>query len=303
MTKMDDELVAMRIEVQRLMSKPNASPGLAQVDLLLGRMPALGGPDARDQVAANLRHLANEVPELRGTTLGRRMVNLREDYLRDYFDRARSNRAWFEGRENWSGLYVELAVDLGRADDSRMCEAFAAAWSSPRMYGPLQPIHTTGSRNLPRPPLDPDASPHTYGIFRAPSASREIGCEVLAVRDGQSDWLDVALPTGMLGLAYSVREPLDQTANSWLPGIFRALADVANTIYERVPFEMALIGEEVSGLWYADSDVEGRPVITREVVEVKGGVVLSPRLWERLQLSVEAELLPSGLRWVSSRID
>lgn len=77
------------------------------------------------------------------------------------------------------------------------------------------------------PPLDPEASIFTNGVIALPSAGREIGCTILSVRDPVSDWLDVAIPTGMLELAYPVAYPLTDESNPWISEVERRLVDVA----------------------------------------------------------------------------
>lgn len=204
---------------------------------------------------------------------------------------------WFRDLENWRGSSLELAIDLGTRDDDRLRAAFTAAWNSGVLVGPLDPPYPDRPPGVPDAPLDQEGSIHMYGTVELPNAGRRVGCEVLSVRDDESDWLNVALPTGMLELAYQVQYPLFDDTNPWIAGVERALVSIASHIYEVVPFDLATVGEEVSGLFYARSSSATR-MITRDVVDRGGGFLLSPGHWERLQPAALAETLVSGLRWV-----
>ena len=204
---------------------------------------------------------------------------------------------WYRDLENWHGSFLEVAIDLGARDDDRLRAAFAAAWESRVLVGPLDAPYPDRPRGVPDAPLDPEGFIHTYGTVELPNTGRRVGCEVLSVRDDESDWLDVALPTGMLELAYPVEYPLFDDTNPWIADVEGLLVSIANHIYTAVPFDLATVGEEVSGLFYARSSSETR-AITRDVVDRGGGFLLSPRLWERLQPTAIAEPLASGLRWV-----
>jgi hypothetical protein len=69
-----------------------------------------------------------------------------------------------------------------------------------------------------------------------------------------------------------------------------------------VPFDLAIIGEEVSGRYSADSMAAPKR-LTREIVQKYGGFLLSEKLWDRLQPRVDFEILASGLRWVPIRTE
>lgn len=84
--------------------------------------------------------------------------------------------------------------------------------------------------------------------------------------DGQADWLVVSVPVSAVETAFPVHFPepppteeewslgvdasrveLDVDQNPWMRRMEAVLADVADSVAATVPFELALIGEEVSG--------------------------------------------------------
>jgi hypothetical protein len=208
-------------------------------------------------------------------------------------------------RDNWVGSHIQLAVDLGEPDDERLRAAFAAAWSNPHLNGPLESLIEGVQPRLPEPPFDPDLGLSTDGTISLPPDAVAVGCRVLSVQDGLSNWLVVAIPTGMLELAFRVDYELSHQRNPWLAGVERRLAEIGDTIYRRVPFDLGIIGAEVSGQYYADQNIAQkdpwRKSVSRQVVDDWGGLLLSPTLWAQLAPESEPEVLASGLRWVKPK--
>lgn len=138
---------------------------------------------------------------------------------------------WYRDLENWDGSSLEVAIDLGTRDDDRLRAAFAAAWECSVLVGPLDSPYPDRPRGVPETPFDPEASIFTYGTVELPNTASRMGCEVLSVRDDESDWLNVALPTGMLELAYPVAYPLLDDTNPWIADVQRLLVSIADAIY------------------------------------------------------------------------
>lgn len=204
---------------------------------------------------------------------------------------------WYRVRENWHGSSLQVAIDLGPRNDERLLHAFRAAWASPCLDGPLPSPGGDAAAALDGSLLEQEGSEHTYGTFELPDGGRRLGCEVFAIRDEQSDWLEVAIPTGMLELAFPVEYPLVAAANPWITDVEASLVEVADAVYRAVPFDLATIGEEVSGLFYAGS-VDPKFALTRDEVERGGGFLISPGMWQRLEPMAAHQSLASGLRWV-----
>jgi hypothetical protein len=205
---------------------------------------------------------------------------------------------WYRNLDNWHGSYLEVSIELDSLDDQRLQDAFAAAWSSTYLAGPLEPPRLGVPLWLPGEPLgDDDAYVWTYGTLALPGVEDRVGCEIHAIRDPECDWLNVSIPTGMLDRAYPVKYPLLSAANPWIAEVKRRLAVIADGVNASVPFDLAIVGEEVSGSLTTHGS-DPRSAIDRATVERSGGVLLSPTLWARLDLTSDAELLPSGLRWV-----
>ncbi len=165
------------------------------------------------------------------------------------------NRETFTKKENWYGSYYELCLELGpKGDDERLLRALNSLWAHPQLHGswtdrddfqtspPLTKI--VGEVELPR-----------HGILTL-GHGLQVGCESIVVResdDNGADWLDLCIPTGMLGLVYSVDYPLSSATNPWMHEVNQILASIGSSVFQSVPFRLGLIGEEASGIFNADS--------------------------------------------------
>jgi hypothetical protein len=166
-------------------------------------------------------------------------------------------------------------------------------WTNPIIDGPL-PAPWAESPALDEQILGPD-SPHLFGTIQI--GAQRVGCIVMGFK-WTSDWLAVAIPTGMLDLLGPLRHPVHDVANYWLHDVERALVNLADTVNYAVPFDLGVLGEEAITMAPGG---EGSPM-TREAVEETGGYVLSEQVWHELALTQRSEVLPSGLRWVPSKV-
>lgn len=92
--------------------------------------------------------------------------------------------------------------------------------------------------------------------------------------EGEFDWLDLSIPTGMLELSIRVDYPLHYATNPWLEELDDFLADLGRDIYETASFRLGIIGEEVSGLSSSEK-------LTKADCE-QGGFLIPRPLWDAL---------------------
>ncbi len=202
--------------------------------------------------------------------------------------------------ENWLGSFYELAIEYHPVgDDRRLLAGIRAAWASPYLsgsrpapYGPEQPEPESDS-------LEPDGLNSRYGVLRV-TERISVGCMTLTIRETLSgregsDWLDICIPTGMLRLAFPVRYPLLREENPWLTGVDTVLLGVADAVYRSSAFDLAIIGEEASGVLKASE-------VTREHL-TRGGLLVPPHLSRLLRPHADAITLPSGVLWFPPQDD
>ena len=95
---------------------------------------------------------------------------------------------------------------------------------------------------------------HAYGVATLADAHR-VACTSVVVREEDGpDWLDLAIPFAALETIYPVHD--DPQPGDWGDALTDWFVDVGRFVYARVPFALGLIGEEVSGLHYAEHIVE-----------------------------------------------
>lgn len=194
-------------------------------------------------------------------------------------------RAEYLREENWLGSFYEFSLELGPSgDDTLATRALAALWRQPELRGPWNERPAFSS--VPDPTLLSPEHVRLYGVL-ALNRSTELGCMSHLVRiEGESDWLDLSIPTGMLELRFPVTYPLDRATNTWLPELDRLLARIAARIYEVAPFRLGLLGEEASG---ASSAVE----LTAADCE-RGGYLVPELLWHKLAPKRVPDLMGGG---------
>ncbi len=197
------------------------------------------------------------------------------------------DRAIFECDDNWLGSYYELCMQLGpTGDDSLLCAAIGHVWSQPELRGSWNTRCDYGGPSAPIECRDGHVDPR-YGII-ALTPDVSVGCVTHTVREPEgSDWLDLCIPTGMLELLFDIQYPLDYQTNPWMWQIDKLLAQLGASVFRSIPYKLAIIGEEASGITDAES-------ITAD--DCRYGPFLFPEpLWQRLGLSSRSQILAPGL--------
>jgi hypothetical protein len=184
----------------------------------------------------------------------------------------------------WSGSYYELSIEVSpSADDQRLRAALEALWAHPGLARIAPPAgHDDGGEVHTR---EAELFDRRYGELAVDGAP--VGCVVFVIREqGRgADWIDVCVPAAMRrGIP---RARLDA-----------ALCGLADAVWDEVQFQLALVGEERSGLLSA-AEFFRQPERATFYVR-QGGVLVDPQLLERLSVRVVRDVLPSGLWWIPS---
>jgi hypothetical protein len=191
----------------------------------------------------------------------------------------------FAAPENWNGPSYELAISLLHDTVGRDAVPRAARilWAQPQLQGPWlarsdypDPLKVTNPRE----------ALTGCGLVSLPDGQR-LGCEVVLIPEREGDWLDLCLPLGMVEAAFEVR--YERAFEPWMGAVNQVFVQVADAIFHEVPFNLALIGEEVSG----STDEHRFRVKDLE----SAGFLLSPEFCRQAGVTGTAVILPSGLRW------
>ncbi len=168
---------------------------------------------------------------------------------------------YFTPRNVWYGGFYELAIELGKPSDERLFEALKALWRSPSLQGCyLENDIEPSEQEQVLPSLELLNRMHIYGLARLPDG-KQVACGSCIIReDDGSDWLDFYLPTAALGKVYDIDGyPVDKAGfahRDWQFLVDEWLKDIGEHIFSIVPFNLGLIGFEVSGGAYAADILE-----------------------------------------------
>lgn len=156
----------------------------------------------------------------------------------------------------WCGGFYELAVEMGRRSNERLCAALEVLWSHPSIRRCYLRRDIEPQDQIPVSPADVplDSGRHLYGWAHLPDGHVTV-CGTVIVREADSgiDWLSFYLPTAALDVVFDMGDvPFEHSSNRTLHALVEAwLAVLGRQLYARVPYRMGLIGYEVSGLDYA----------------------------------------------------
>ena len=218
------------------------------------------------------------------------------------------NRDFFTQKENWYGSFYELAIELQTSHDNvRLEQALEALWSHPNLSGHWLSIENYGQSpdviSIPNEFRFENSSSfiNLYGLFSIPDIDKQVGCLSTIVRETNgSDWLDFCFPMGMLKRAFSVNHPLEMREYPWSVTLDKYLLQMADMIYQKTPFDLAFIGDEVSGLVNKASIISEGIESQIKIYDLsKNKIFLSPEFWNEISLDKNYEVMPSGLQWAT----
>lgn len=194
--------------------------------------------------------------------------------------------------ENWTGGYYELAIKLGQRTAAEATErvlgTLATIWDQPSLdgcYRDRRAARADQERTTPDPRyLDHPES--FYGVAELPGGKRVV-CVSHVVRedvDDGDDWVDFSLPLGSLSKtdlrAGAYPFGAETSSRAWREPIDHWFIRMAEAIAAEYPFELALIGHEVSGMdWQFDGGPSESEWITYLVPTPTGLEVLPPKPW------------------------
>jgi hypothetical protein len=231
------------------------------------------------------------------------------------------------------GAAFGLTMELGAAGNSRRrARACEVLWSSALVDGPWLDAASLGIQSR-RVQITDACAPderHYCGVLRIAGSVDEIPFAMHAMSDDSSlaggngaqgsvqkmagpelsDWLTIDVPVALLNRFFRVDRSWKVESQPWLWDLCMAFAKLADHVHSMVPICSGAIGEEISGAWRRPTesrnghDVQGYPplaLMSANVIETRGGVLVPPDLWNDLRPSVEPIVLPSGLLYAAPR--
>ncbi len=158
----------------------------------------------------------------------------------------------FTAADTWDGGFYEIAIELGPRSDERLRTALETIWQYDGLNGCYEDSQVEPSD---QPRLMPSLETRQLGVATLPNG-RQSACGTFTVRENNGpDWIGFYLPMGALASVYNVGAyPFedDKTSRTWREPLDDWLTKMAGVVFSAVPFSLALIGHEVSGMTYAE---------------------------------------------------
>ncbi len=188
----------------------------------------------------------------------------------------------YSNRDDWNGGFYELSIEYHPfGNDQRINEALTA----------LHECSYIKSKSMSLPVQIEEGSVHTFygSLSLSNSKGDELPIMITVVRvNGESDWLDIAIPQAAFEKKFRYKYPLTTELNPWLVKMNEVYVQLAETIYRNSPFDLAMIGEEISGC-------TNQADITYEVMQ-NLTCILPNQLIERLGLRGKGRELSNQLK-------
>ena len=222
-------------------------------------------------------------------------------------------------RDFAAGPHFSLSLDLGFAgQDEQVMAALSTLYACPRVHGIWAEPQDVGTLDLRGFPSPYDAAQPPYGLLTIDAATPPIPFVLHVIRESRaendrgssikfgiqtqapSDWMTLGIPACMLATLWSVDHTWSVASQPWLAELCHALSGVADHVHAHAPILSGVMGEEASGCWRMPTPVrmgeaeQGYPplaILTTQVIEERGGFVVTPELWHQLAPSTK----PGGL--------
>lgn len=202
------------------------------------------------------------------------------------------NYIFYNNPDNWCGGFYELSIEYHPfGNNTRVNEALTALCKSSYFNGMWEDKKDYQKKSISLPiNFEKDSVNQFYGTLSLSNASEdELPCLVTVISvNGESDWLGISIPQAAFEKIFPYKYPLTIELNPWLKKIDEIYARLAKTIYCNAPFDLALIGEEISGY-------TNQQEITNEIVQ--NIICILPRqLQDRLGLNEKGIELSNELK-------
>lgn len=199
----------------------------------------------------------------------------------------------FINPDNWIGGFYELSIEFHPVGDSnRLNQALITLQNLGFFNGLWREKQDFKSDSISLPINIEEKSVNQFYGTLILSDGNALPCLISVIRiEDESDWLDISIPQASLGLFYPNKYPLSKELNPWLVKVEEIFIRIAETIYNHSPFELAMIGEEISGYTTQEE-------ITLEDLG-KITCILPNQLQKRLEVQEGGEKLSKQLRLFS----
>lgn len=156
----------------------------------------------------------------------------------------------FTNPESWTGSFYELSIEFHKVgNNKRLNDALVALQNHNSFQGIWKEREMYQKQTLDLPiEIEVDSVTNYYGMLDV-TKDISLPCQIILIStEGESDWLDIAIPSVVFEKTFALEYPLIKELNPWIASIDETFIKLAEVIYAHSAFNLALIGEEVSGM-------------------------------------------------------
>jgi hypothetical protein len=201
----------------------------------------------------------------------------------------------YQNKDSWIGGYYELAIELHPAGDTNRLINFLKILCGFDEINELYEseldykVKTTGGPNS----FD-ETSYRLYTTLNLPDKTI-IGAIIIILRmEGESDWISLSIPIGMLNKLYPINYGTDFSIsykfNDWQKSFDQYLISIAEKLYIHEPFNLGIIG------WEVLAEINQNEITSGEVDGTKNLLLLPNSLDMKIQVNSSSVELANGLK-------
>lgn len=200
------------------------------------------------------------------------------------------NKPFLLNDDNWSGGYYELSLEFyPSGSDKRVLTAMKALCEISDFYGPWKEKNHFENDVLLLDKIEEESVTQLYGILKI-SEHHAVSCLVSITRiTNESDWLSISIPMSTIEKFYPVKYDFTEEQNPWKKELDDLMISFAEIIYIHSPFELGMIGWEVSG--YVNHSQFSRDFLGKGIP-----FIIPASLISKLKLEAESIMLNNELR-------
>jgi hypothetical protein len=168
----------------------------------------------------------------------------------------------FTNDHTWSGGFYEIVFRLDESEDPQ--QALSSLWSHPQLEGCYSDRNREPGQQEKVSPVGSGDQHHWYGLATLPSQEQCAAGSLWTHFENTGTWLTFYIPLGSLGKAYPIGAfpfsgPSTHSPKSWMLDVNDWLKGIAEGIFPRLQFSLALIGFEVEYLQVLEQLRSGIP--------------------------------------------
>ena len=151
-----------------------------------------------------------------------------------------------QGWERWHGSHYELSMAYPWLSHQERLSLLQYAWSDVNLLGVVESPEQFGQPWHDPATVDPADASHCYGYIRL-ADGHLIGCGSYFTSWENATWFTLYIPLGHLDQIFPVHYPLEDEDEQWISIVDASLAAIGAQIHRQMAFQVAALGEEVSG--------------------------------------------------------